>query len=304
MPKVFLFGGKGGVGKTTLSSASALYLSEKGYRTLLISTDPAHSLSDVLRTEVGSQPTEIQNNLYALEIDPSQVLEEYTERAVRIAERIAGPDTYRHFKEMIESIVEAPGSAESALLDRLAQVITELWNRWDAFVVDTAPTGHTLQMLKTVGRVGNWLEDLIKRRKEANRLRNMAGEDREDEVLEILSERRKRLSAFSRIALSEETLFTPVMIAQRLSIEETHRLVKNLSLWKINTGKIAVNKTLPEDTKDPFMLKRKEQERIYMEEIESRFGKERIIKVPLFERDIVGINALKKLKPFVEELIG
>ena len=304
MAKVFLFGGKGGVGKTTLSSASALYLSEKGYRTLLISTDPAHSLSDVLSTEVGSQPKKIQNNFYALEIDPSQVLEEYTERAMRIAERIASPDTYKHFKEMIESIVEVPGTAESALLDRLAQVITEWWNRWDAFVVDTAPTGHTLQMLKTVGRMGSWLEDLIKRRKEANRLREMAGEDREDEVLEILSERRKRLSAFSGIALSEDTLFTPVMIAQRLSIEETHRLVKSLSSWNINVGRIAVNKTLPEDTQDPFMLRRKEQERIYMEEIENRFGKERIVKVPLFERDIVGINALQELMPFVEELIG
>ncbi len=304
MAKVFLFGGKGGVGKTTLSSASALYLSEKGYKTLLISTDPAHSLSDVLGTKVGSQPTEVSENLYALEIDPSQVLEEYIERAIKIAERISSPDTYKHFKEMIESLVDAPGTAESALLDRLARVITESYGEWDAFVVDTAPTGHTLQMLKTVGRMGSWLEELIKRRKEANRLREMAGENREDDALKILTERRKRLSAFSKVVLSKETLFTPVMIAQRLSIEETHRLIKSLSSWNINTGKIAVNKILPEDIRDAFLLKRKEQERKYLEEIESRFGRDRIVKVRLFERDIVGINALRRLKPYVEELIG
>lgn len=305
MPRrVYFFGGKGGVGKTTVSAAFALLLSTRGKKTLLISTDPAHSLADVLETEPLKEMREVTNNLSALEIDPYEVLKEYVETALENIEGSVSPDVFDQIKEVFHSIEETPGAEEAAVIERLSKVILKNLSEFDSFVIDTAPTGHTLQMLRTVGRVGKWLEELIRRKRKAESFKEAGGIDREDRSLSILEERRKRFSRFLELLLSRDTLFVPVLNPERLPILETERMVRELRRIGVELEFLVVNKVLPEETRDEFLLERKEQERKYLREIEERFSFLRMIKLPLRERDVKGIEDLKDLAVEIGRRMG
>lgn len=292
--KLILFGGKGGVGKTTLSSATALLLSRKGRRVLLVSTDPAHSLSDILGVE-GKGILKVTEGLHVLEIDPEGVVKEYIKNALASIEPLVSPDVFEKVREAFRSVEETPGTEESATLEELSKTVLRSYDDYEHFVIDTAPTGHTLQMLKTVGRVGAWLEELLKRRKTAKRFWSAGGRDKEDRALDILEERRRRFSRFSEILLSRETLFVPVLNPERLSIEETSRLVTSLRKLGVGVDTLVVNKVLPENVRDEFLTARKEQEREYMREIEERFRGMRIVKMPMRDRDVRGMEQLEEV---------
>ncbi len=301
--RLFFFAGKGGVGKTTLSSSFALGLAERGIKTLLISTDPAHSLSDILGTQVGASPVEVTRNLSAVEIDPQEAVDSYIKRTLRVVERTFSPESIQHIRDMVKGIKDAPGTLETALIDALSELILSNLAGAKAIVVDTAPTGHTLYMISTVRKAGKWLEELIEKKERAHKLREMAGGEAEGtEIIESLRERRQRLVRFSDLLSSSQTSFLPVMIAQKLSIEETRRLVESLRAWDLKVSKIIVNRVLPESN-EGFMKKRKEQEQAYINEIIEIFGKERILFVPLQERDPVGIENLRHIGRYLEEIL-
>ncbi len=292
--KLLFFGGKGGVGKTTLSSAFALMLADRGRKTLLVSTDPAHSLSDILGVK-GEGIFRVSDNLFALEIDPYRVVKEYVRNALESIEPAVSPDVFERIREAFHNVQETPGTEESAVIEELSKTVLGHYEDYQHFVIDTAPTGHTLQMLRTVGRVGKWLEELLRKRKSAQRFWYASGREREDRAIEILEDRRRRFNLFSKILFSKETTFIPVLNPERLPIEETDRLVNSLKRMGLSTEVLLVNKILPENTRDEFLLVRKEQERKYMAEIEKRFGDLRLVKIPLRERDVRGVEELREL---------
>ena len=294
--KLILFGGKGGVGKTTLSSALALLLSERGRRTLLISTDPAHSLSDLfgLRPREGKVP--VSERLEYLEIDPYGVIKDYVERALESVEPFVSPETFSKIREAFHSVEHTPGAEEAAVLEELSKIILENLDSYDHFVVDTAPTGHTLNMLRTVGRVGGWLEELLRKRREARSFREAGGlSSRDEKILEVLKERRERFSRFSEILFSKKALFVPVLIPEKLPVMETERLLRELRKLSLEVDYLLVNKVLPPNTADSFLLMRKEQERKYLREIRERFSDLRIVEIPMKERDVEGMEVLKEI---------
>lgn len=302
--KLLIFGGKGGVGKTTLSSAVAVLMSERG-RTLLISTDPAHSLSDLFRMEPGRGKVSVTDRLEYLEIDPRGVIEDYVERALESVEPFVSPETFSRIKEVFHSVEHTPGAEEAAVLEALSRVILENYGNYEHFVVDTAPTGHTLSMLRTVGRLGSWLEELLKGKMEAQRLREAGGmPSRKEKALEVLRERKERFSSFSRILLSKETSFVPVLIPERLPIAETERLLSELKGLGVGVEYLLVNKVLPYDTSDPFLLMRKHQERRYLMEIRERFSYLKIVEVPMRERDVEGIDTLREMAAELGRRLG
>ena len=303
--KLIFLGGKGGVGKTTLSSALSLLLSQRDRRTLLISTDPAHSLSDVFGLKPAKGTVKVNDRLEYLEIDPYEVIKEHIKRALESIESFVSPETFSRIKEAFHNVEHTPGAEEAAVLERLSKVILENLDSYDHFVVDTAPTGHTLNMLRTVGRVGSWLEELLKRRREAGRFKEAGGlNPRDEKVLEILRERRERFARFSEILFSKRTLFVPVLIPERLPIMETERLVAELKRLNLNLEYIFVNKVLPPETTDSFLLMRKEQERRYMKDIKEKFSHLRLIEVSMKERDVEGIDTLKEISTELERRLG
>jgi len=131
----------------------------------------------------------------------------------------------------------------------------------------------------------------------------MAGGEANTDLIRSIKQRRERLNAFSELLESGKTLFLPVMIAQRLSIEETRRLVESLKEWKLRIGKIIVNRVLPQDPSGDFMKRRKEQESKYLREIEGIFGKDNLIQIPLLEKDPVGPDDLRALGAYLEEIL-
>ena len=303
--KILLFGGKGGVGKTTLSSALALLISDRGRRTLLISTDPAHSLSDIFGIKPRDGKVSVSERLDYLEIDPYRVIDEHIKRALESMEPFVSPETFSQIKEAMHSIESTPGAEEAAVLEELSKIVLENLGTYDHFVVDTAPTGHTLNMLRTVGRVGGWLEELFKKRMEAQKFREAGGlKSRDERILEVLKERRERFSRFSDLLFSRRTLFVPVLIPEKLPIMETERLIDELGRLNLEVEYLFVNKVLPPDTTDSFLLMRKAQERMYLKEIREKFSGLKIVEVPMRERDVEGMETLKELATELGRRLG
>ncbi|MDQ7038395.1 MAG: TRC40/GET3/ArsA family transport-energizing ATPase [Aquificota bacterium] len=299
--KLYFFGGKGGVGKTTVSSAFSLLLAKAGKKVLIISTDPAHSLSDLFETNVGPEVREVLPNLFATEIDPGKEVSTYVESALNAVERAVSPEVFSQIKEVFHAVEHTPGVEEAVTVDTLSRKILDNLRGFDCFVVDTAPTGHTLAMLRTVERVGRWMEELIERKMRAESLKEMAGTETGGHgTLRILKERRERLTGFARLVFSEDTLFVPVMNPERLSILETERLIENLEHMGVGVTHLVVNKVLPEETDCEFLRKRKTQEREYLELIGKRFRNLRVLTLKMKPTDLKGIGDLEKVAEELE----
>jgi len=203
--RLLFFGGKGGVGKTTLASATALTLADQRLRTLLVSTDPAHSTSDILRADLGPEPRPVVADCWAMELDPEREADRYiADVKGRIAESVA-PRLVAEVERQIDIARASPGATEAALFERFTRILEEEGREFDRVVFDTAPTGQTLQLLSLPEQMSAWITGLIGRRRKmtaAGRMwRNVAGAAAEnaasddDPVLQALEERRSRRSA-------------------------------------------------------------------------------------------------------------
>src|SRR5438093_7927951 len=163
--QVVFFGGKGGVGKTTCSSAFALAASRRGRRVLLVSTDPAHSTSDIFERRIGPDEREVEAGLWAVEIDAAREAARYVGEVKRDIERMFAPAVIRQAHRQIDLAAASPGLAEVALLDRMIDLIVEREAHYDAIVFDTAPTGHTVQLLRMPEVMETWIQALVKHRR-------------------------------------------------------------------------------------------------------------------------------------------
>ena len=303
---VVFLGGKGGVGKTTMASALALRSADSGHRTLLVSTDPAHSTSDILETALGAEPKPVTTGFWAMEIDPEREADRYIEGVKdRIAESTA-PRLLAEVERQIDVARVSPGAVEAALFERFTRLIEEAESRFDRIIFDTAPTGQTLRLLSLPELMSAWIGGLIGQRKKVNTLgrmwRNVAGaaagdrSDSKDPVLEALEERRARFHRARQILTDAAlTSFVFVVTAERLPIWETEKAVGSLSKYEIPIGAVLVNRVLPPEAGGAFLERRKEQEAEYLDQINQVFRSLPVFYVPLMERDVVGVDALRLL---------
>jgi len=289
------FGGKGGVGKTTCSAAFAYHCSKQGKRTLLVSTDPAHSLSDVFEQKIGSNVQEIAKNLYSLEIDPEQESREYIKTIKSNMKHIVSPVIISEISKQLDAASVSPGSEEAAIFDKLVEIMVTNVDDYDQIVFDTAPTGHTLRLLSLPELLGAWLGRLIKKRKSALELKEMADKHErgrqekllDDPVIKILQQRKDKLEKAREILIdSHKVSFIFVLNAEKLPIEETKKAVKVLEKYQVPVGGIVVNRILPEDMQDIFWKSRKELEQKYLAEIQQAFKNKKITYLPLLNTDV------------------
>ncbi|MFZ5816693.1 MAG: ArsA family ATPase [Bacillota bacterium] len=301
--RLLFFGGKGGVGKTTCAAAFATYAASQGRRTLIVSTDPAHSTADAFALPIGPEVRQILPNLWGLEIDPEAEASRYISQVKQNLSTVVSPAFFHEIERQIEVAQVSPGAEEAALFDRLVTVIDEAEGTYDLVVFDTAPTGHTLRLLSLPELMTAWVEGMIKRREKVHTLNQMwrteegPPEDvEEDPVYRILMERRRKFAVARRLLLDRPTTaFVFVMNPEKLPILETQKAVKVLEQYKIPIGGIIVNRVLPENPEGSFLQRRKEQEREYLAEIEREFRSYRRQYIPMLDRDVRGVETLREI---------
>ena len=291
--RVLFFGGKGGVGKTTCASAMAVTASQAGKRVLLVSTDPAHSTSDMFERPIGPEPVQLLPNLHGLEIDGEFESQRYV---ANVKEQIRGLFGHHILKEatrQIDLAASMPGAEEMALFDRIGGLIRGEDERFDLIVVDTAPTGHTLRLIRMPELMEAWIRALSKSR---HAMLGIEQDDSTDPVMLKLAERLENLREFRARLLSPRiSAFVLVLVAERLPIEETARALEQLKEAGVTIGGLVVNRVLPASSPDPFLRSRHDQEVIYLDEIEKRFKSYPRVRVPQLPSDVHGIQTLERL---------
>jgi arsenite-transporting ATPase len=291
--KVLFFGGKGGVGKTTSASAMALAASKAGKRVLLVSTDPAHSTSDIFERPIGPEPVELLPNLHGLEIDGEFESKRYV---AEVKERITGLFGHTILKEanrQIDLAASMPGAEEMALFDKIGALVRGGDERFDLVIFDTAPTGHTLRLIRMPELMEAWIRALSKSRQA---MIGVQQDDATDPVMISLKDRLEHLREFRARLLSPRICsFVLVLVAERLPIEETARAIEQLQDAGVTIGGLVVNRILPETSPDPFLRARHDQELIYLAEINKRFGGHTRVHVPQLPSDVHGVTTLEHL---------
>ena len=271
--RYIFFTGKGGVGKSTIACTASLYLADHGYKTLIVTTDPASHLQDIFGQEIDHEPTPIRgiDNLFAARIDQRQALEEYRARILAVVK-----DQSEATKRSVEEDLNSPCAEEMAAFEKFMSYFEA--NGYDITVFDTAPTGHTLRLLELPTDWKGFIDlgTLTKQTSEAT-------QNKYADVIEKMRNRDK--SAFVFVMYPE---YTPIIEAWRAAED----LKKQVG---IETAAVAVNYLLPQDAgNNAFFDRRRKQQEKYLAEIENRFQKPMIF-VPLLDHEPKGIESLRGL---------
>jgi len=270
--KAIFFTGKGGVGKTTISCISAFYIAEKGYKTLIVTTDPAAHIGEVLDVKVGSKPVMITENLHAVMVDQEEAFRQYKKRTLDEAKG-------KYSEEMLMAMEEelnSPCTKEMAAFDRFIQFIEG--KEYDAVVFDTAPTGHTLRLLDLPFDYAKQVE-------------MMAGGTGSSDVKEAAENRFRAIIKTLRDQI--HTVFNIVLYPESTPILESYRAMLNLKEAGIETQLVVANMILPEEIcKNDFFINRRNMQIRYLKEIRDRF-KLPMLQFPMLQEEIKGLVQLK-----------
>jgi arsenite-transporting ATPase len=295
--KLILFGGKGGVGKTTCACAAAMQLADD-FKTLLFSTDPAHSLADSLGQKLGDEPREIKGikNLSALEVNAENALLKFkTEHADEI-KKIIETGTNLDMEDIdYVFALPIPGMDEVMGFKTMIDLIDEA--KFDKYIVDTAPTGHALRLLTSPRLLDDWVKVMAKMRwKYRYMVERFAGEYRGDEGDDFLLSLKKMIKKIEDLLRDPNRCeFIAVTIPEDMAILETERLVNNLGKYGIKVRQLVINNVLESDGCEFCREKRKKQDGC-INLIREKFNGLKTTVVPLYAHEIKGITTLTDFK--------
>ncbi|MEL6649961.1 MAG: ArsA family ATPase, partial [Bacteroidota bacterium] len=291
--RILLFTGKGGVGKTTTAAATALQAAQQGYKTLVISTDPAHSLSDALNVELSPEPVEIAPNLYGQEFDVYYSMKKYwgnMRELMRTIFRWQGVDNV-----VAEELSVLPGMEEASAFLWIEKFYSE--DEYDLLVIDSAPTGETLTLLSLPQVTQSWLTKAFPGQKFAIRtfgsvLRRTMDIplDKGYEELELLFEKLEKVQKIFHDP--DLTSIRLVANPERMVIQEAKRAYTYLQLYGYNVDAIVVNRILPETGGGKLFKKYIASQKKYLQEIEESFQPLPIFKVAHQGEEVFGLDLL------------
>jgi len=301
--KYVFFGGKGGVGKTVMAGAAALWIAQQGKRTILASTNPVHSLSSLLDQDVFGKPTPVQGvpNLEAYEIDTKETIEK---SKVELTKKIEWFLKYADIKtkadEFVESATMNPAFEESAMFENMIDLMFE--DKYDAYVFDTAPTANARRLLGMSSVYGMWVNKMMQSREEAKSLKEVLSYSKKrkekDPLMEYLVSLRERMEHAKELLTDEEqTAFFFIALPEALPIAVIKRFINWFHDFGIPVGGVVVNllidkEKVGQDAPD-FVLNRIAMQDGYMEDIWRSFPDVRAI-VPLFETEVRGVEMLRR----------
>lgn len=301
-----MFGGKGGLGKTTFSAATAYYLAKTGKKVLVFSVDPQASLSDIFQRDIfGKGAVEILPNLYAQEIDADQRIREYQQE---IRQKILDMYGMDKVPEEIENYIQAaaaePAMEESAIFDAVVDIV--VGGEYDYYIYDMVPLGHALYYLSMASVYDEWIGKITKLREEMAEYEKVAAvmkraeESQEDQILNELLYIKERINASSGILTDKEkTAFFFVLIPEEMIIFDTQRAAKLFAKYNVPLSGYVVNRVIPAELTEQnipdYLRNRLAMQKGYLEKIDRLFGAEVLARIAEFERDIAGVPMIEKM---------
>ncbi|HLV36598.1 MAG TPA: ArsA family ATPase [Spirillospora sp.] len=296
--RVIVHTGKGGTGKTSISAATALRCAEMGLKTLVISTDTAHSLADSLEAKIGPEPVQIAENLWAQEVDARYSMDKYwglfQKYMIALFSRNGVEDI------VAEEVTILPGLEEGAHLLWINKYFKE--GTYDVLIVDAAPTAETLRLLSLPDVTRWWFERILTLTRGAAKIlrpigrvlrnENIPDENAWDQVQELFKtlDRVRELLADPEVA-SMRLVVNP----EKMVIKETQRTYTYLNLYGYATDAILCNRIIPDEVTDPYFDMAKDRQRENLALIGEAFGELPLLKAPLFGSEITGLDSLRKL---------
>jgi arsenite-transporting ATPase len=282
--KFIFFSGKGGVGKSTMSCATAIWLAENGYKTLLVTTDPAPNLSDIFNQKIGSQVTTIRgmDNLSAIEIDPDVASEAYRDQIIAPMKELLDEKSLKTVREQLNS----PCVEEVAAFNKFIEFMCE--PQYDVVIFDTAPTGHTIRLLELPS---GWSDEIAK-----------GGGTCIGPSSSLTGAKAKYDEALAYLRDGKKTSFIFVLKPEHLSIVETRRSSDELAKLCIHTSLLIINGVLPDEAAtDTFFKKVREQQQMELDRIDTEFSGTRRVRYPLKDGEVKGKLSLEAVGKYLIE---
>jgi len=304
--RYIMFGGKGGLGKTTFSAATAYWLAKHGKKVLVFSVDPQASLSDIFQKDIfGKGPVKIMDNLWAQEIDADQHIKAYQDE---IRQKILDMYGFDQVPDEIEQYIQAasaePAMEESAIFDAVVDIVVE--GNYDYYIYDLVPLGHALYYLSMAKVYDEWINKITKLREEMREYEEMVSrlkrekETEEDQILKELQYIRGRINASSKILTDKEkTGFFFVVIPEEMILIDTSKAAELFAKFDVPIMGYVVNRVIPRELLKqnipPYLKNRIEMQDKYLKQIDEMFGKQVASHIPELERDVTGLDMIKKL---------
>jgi len=296
--RIILYTGKGGVGKTSVAAATAMRCAELGYRTIVLSTDAAHSLADSFDLALAAEPKEIKPNLWGQEIDVYYQMDKYWSTVQGYLSQVFA---WRGLDDVVaEEMTAFPGMEELASL--LEIVYHHDSGRYDVIIIDAAPTGETLKLLTFPEVARWWLEKIFPiQRKAAQLLRPMAQPLLSiplpsDEIFVAIKDGAQQLARMHEL-LSDPAKSTIrlVLNPEKMVIKEAQRTYTYLNLYDYPVDLVISNRIIPTDIQDAYFASWKEIQARYGQAVEEAFSPLPIRKIPLFDQEVVGESMLRAM---------
>ncbi len=310
--RYIMFGGKGGLGKTTFSAAAAYHLAKQGKRVLVFSVDPQASLSDIFQRDIfGKGAVEIMPNLFAQEIDADQRIKAYQ---AEIRKKIFDMYGFDKIPDEIESYIQAaaaePAMEESAIFDEVVDIVVA--GQYDYYIYDLVPLGHALYYLSMASVYDEWIERITKLREDMRQYEEMAAqisrdkEVEEDMILKELQYIKHRIGTSSSILTDrEKTAFFFVVIPEEMILIDTQKAAQLFAKFNVPLSGYVVNRVIPESLASQdipeYLRNRLQMQKGHLKKIDDMFGADVLARIPEFERDITGLPMIEKM---AEALFG
>jgi arsenite-transporting ATPase len=304
--RYIMFGGKGGLGKTTFSAAAAYWLASQGKKVLLFSVDPQASLTDIFKRDIfGKGPVPITDNLWAQEIDADSHIRAYQQEIrQKILDMYGLPKVPEEIENYIQAASAEPAMEESAIFDAVVDVVMK--GDYDYYIYDLVPLGHALYYLSMAKVYDEWINKITKLREEMREYEEMVSrlrhekQSEQDQILQELLYIKNRINTSAGILTDRtKTGFFFVVIPEAMVIDDTQKAAKMFAQFDVPVAGYVVNRVIPRELLDQnipdYLRHRIAMQDEHMGNLRKAFGDQLLARVPEMERDVTGLPMIEKL---------
>jgi len=304
--RYIMYGGKGGLGKTTFSAATAYWLAKQGHKVLVFSVDPQASLSDIFQRDIfGKGAVEIMPNLYAQEIDADQRIKAYQDEIrAKILDMYGMDQVPEEIENYIQAAAAEPAMEESAIFDAVVDIV--VGGDFEYYIYDLVPLGHALYYLSMASVYDQWIDKITALRAEMEEYNQVAAvmqrkkETEEDAILRELQYIKTRINKSSGILTDrQQTAFFFVVIPEEMIILDTKKAASLFAKYNVPLSGYIVNRVIPESLAQQeipdYLRNRLAMQRRHLDTIRKELGDDVMTYVPEFERDITGLPMIEQM---------